>query len=89
MDSDDDSRRHCLDDVPGRLHTIEMEAHADVAGCCRLLSSFVDWTGDVALPHCCCWGAQWVVAVVERVRDVVVVGTVMPWRGVVAVDGGG
>ena len=31
----------------------------------------------------------WVVAVVERLRDVVVVGTVMLWRGVVAVDGGG
>ena len=75
--------------MPGRLHTIERDPHADVAGCCRLLSSFVDWNGDVALPHRCRWRAQWVVAVVERLRDVVVVGTVMLWRGVVAVDGGG
>ena len=56
---------------------------ADVAGCCRPLSSFVDWTGDVALPHCCHWGAQWVVAVVERLRGVVVVGSSE------AVEGGG
>ena len=45
-----------------------------MAGCCRPLSWFVDWTGDVALPHCCRWGAQWVVAVVERLREVVGIG---------------
>ena len=60
--------------MPGRLHTIERDPHADVAGCCRPLSSFVDWTGDVALPHRCRWGAQWVVAVVERLWEVVGIG---------------
>ena len=45
-----------------------------MAGCCCPLSSFVDWTGDVALPHRCRWGAQWVVAVVERLREVVGIG---------------
>ena len=66
-----------------------MDPHADMAGCSCPLLSFVDWTGDVALPHCCCWGVQWVVVVVERLQDMVVVGTVMPWMGVVTVDGGG
>ena len=52
------SGRHSMSvDVPGpgHLHTIKMDGHADVAGCCHLLLSFVDWTGDVALPHHCCW----------------------------------
>ena len=69
------SRRHATSiDVAGCLHTIETDPHADVACCCRPLSSFVNWTGDVALPHRCCWGAQWVVAVVERLREVVGIG---------------
>ena len=70
-------------DMPGCLHTIELDAHADVAGYCCPLSSFVNWTGDAALPHHCCWGAQWVVAVIERLRDVVVFGSSD------AVEGGG
>ena len=28
----------------------------------------------MALPHLCRWGAQWVVAVVERLREVVGIG---------------
>ena len=29
----------------------------------------------MALPHCCRWGAQWVVAVVEQLREVVGIGS--------------
>ena len=46
-----------------------------MASCCHPLLSFVDWAGDVALPHHCHWGAQWVLVVVERLQDVVVVGS--------------
>ena len=60
-----------------------------MASCCCRLSSFVDWAGDGVLPHHCHWGAQWVLAVVERLQDVVVVGSSDVVEGVVAVDGGG
>ena len=58
MDSDDDLRRHCLDDM-ARLLTCQvviqpLNRRADVASCCRSLLSFVDRTGDVALPGCSC-----------------------------------
>ena len=56
VDSDDDLRRHCLDDM-ARLLTCQVifkpsKRSADVASCCRSLSSFVDRAGDVALPRC-------------------------------------
>ena len=56
VDSDDDLRRHCLDDM-AHLLTCQVvfnpsKRRADVASCCRSLSSFVDRAGDVALPRC-------------------------------------
>ena len=54
--------------MPGRLHTIATDA---LTLTWQALSSFVDWAGDMALPHRCRWGAQWVLAVVKRLRDVV------------------
>ena len=56
VDSDNDLRHHCLDDMACLLMCQvvfkPLKWRADVASCCHSLSSFVDRAGDVALPHC-------------------------------------
>ena len=54
VDSDDNFRGHCLDNM-ARLLTCQvifkpLKRSADVASCCHSLLSFADRAGDVALP---------------------------------------
>ena len=69
-------------DVPPRLLPLKRCVFALSSLSVRLHRS-VHLAGDVALPHRCRWGAQCVLVVVERLRDVVVVGSSD------AVEGGG
>ena len=77
VDSDDALRRHCLDNVarPLTCHLVFIPLWS--------LSVRLRRSVHLALPHRCRWGAQWVLVVVERLWDVVVVGSSD------AVEGGG